>query len=443
MSSKLAKLGGTPVISHCPDYLFHWPIVNDPMRKAVLDVLETGNMSGTDITHRFEDEFAKWQGRKYALAHNTGTNALIAAFYGTGIGPGDEVICTSLTYWASCLGVLSLGGTVVFCDVDPVTLQMDPASFEAHITPRTKAVIVVHYKAYPCDMDKIMAIARKHHLKVIEDVSHAQGGHYKGKMLGTFGDVAAMSLMSGKSFSIGEGGILVTDDEEIYRRAVRFGHYERIPSCFRKEEYASTFNLPVGGVKNRMHQMSSAVGLEQLKKYDAEKAEIDRAMKYFWQGVSDIPGIRMVYPEDAGSDKAGWYASHFLYDAEAFDGVSNKTFADALAQECDTYVIPGASLPLYRSALFSTFDIYGDGKPTAARNLPAGTDPAKLTGELPVTANIGGKVISDLWFKHCDKPLIDQFIEAFHKVAEHHKDLLPVNDTTPLIGAVAFTRRKD
>ena len=200
---KLAITGGVPVQKTPDEKLFHWPIVNDAMRKAQADVLEAGNMSGTDIARRFEAAFAKWQGRKYALSHNNGTNALNAAMYAIGIGPGDEIICTSVTYWASCTGALALGASVVFCDINPETLQMDPASFEARITPRTKAVMVVHYMAHPAPMDEIMAIARKHGLKVIEDVSHAQGGHYKGRMLGTFGDIAAMSLMSCKSFAIG------------------------------------------------------------------------------------------------------------------------------------------------------------------------------------------------------------------------------------------------
>ena len=131
----------------------------------------------------------------------------------------------SITYWASCLGAIHLGASVVFADVDPDTLTLDPKSFEAHITPRTKAVVPVHVYGQPCDMDPIMAIARKHGIKVIEDVSHAQGGLYKGRKLGTIGDCGAMSLMTGKSFAIGEGGMFVTDDKELYRRVVRWGQY--------------------------------------------------------------------------------------------------------------------------------------------------------------------------------------------------------------------------
>ncbi len=441
--SRLAILGGTPVLAKYPEAMFHWPIVNDAMIRAQTEVLMTGNMSGTDISKKFEAEFAKWQGVKYALAHNNGTNALTAAMYGIGLGPGDEIICPSITYWASCTGALSLGATVVFCDICEKDLQIDPASFEAHITPRTKAVMVVHYMAHPADMDPIMKIAKKHGIKVIEDVSHAQGGHYKGKMLGTFGDVAAMSLMSCKSFAIGEGGMLLTDDPEIYRRAIRFGHYDRISEVYSEEEYADTLTVPFGGLKNRMHQVSAAIGLEQLKKYPDEVAEIDRAMKYFWKGIGDVKGLGIIYPKDSGSDKSGWYATRFHYDSEAFHGVSNVTFADALSAEVGGRGFSaGCNYPLHRSSVFYDVDIYGHGKPTARYFLPKNVDPRKLTGELPVASVINTKVLAEPWFKHFDTGIIDKYIEAVHKVAEYAGELQKINNTNPLLGGIALSHRK-
>ncbi len=440
--SKLAILGGAPVIAKPDESLFHWPIVNDAMRKAQADVLEAGNMSGTDISRRFEGEFAKWQRRKYALSHNNGTSALNAAMYAIGLGPGDEIICTSVTYWASCTGALALGASVVFCVINPDTLLMDPASFEARITPRTKAVMVVHYMAHPAPMDEIMSIARKHGLKVIEDVSHAQGGHYKGQMLGTFGDVAAMSLMSCKSFAIGEGGMLATDDAEIYRRAIRFGHYDRIADVYSEEEMEETKNIPFGGLKNRMHQVSAAIGLEQLKKHDAEIAEIDRAMKYFWKGLEGVDGLRAIYPKEEGSDKAGWYASRFLYDAAAFCGVSNVTFCDALNAETGGGWSFGCNMPLHLSSVFFDVDVYGHGKPTARAFLPEGVDPRAESGALPNADAVNGRVMGEPWFKHCDPARIDPYIEAVRKVAANAADLLPINDTAPIIGGIALSRRK-
>ena len=439
---KLAITGGTPVLKAQDEGLFHWPIVNDAMRAAQAQVLETGNMSGTDIARRFEASFASWQERKYALSHNNGTNALNAAMFAVGLGPGDEIICTSVTYWASCTGALALGAAVVFCDIDPDTLQMDPASLEAHITPRTKAIMVVHYMAHPAPMDEIMAIARKHGLKVIEDVSHAQGGHYKGRKLGTFGDVAAMSLMSCKSFAIGEGGMLVTDDAEIFKRAVVFGHYDRIVDVCTDEEMEGPKNIPWGGLKNRMHQTSAAIGLEQLKKHDAEIAEIDRAMKYFWKGISDIPGISMIYPKEEGSDKAGWYASRFLYDAAAFGGISNVTFCEALnAETCGGFSF-GCNMPLHFSSVFFDLDIYGHGRPTASAFLPAGVDLRAETGALPNAERVNMRVLGEPWFKHDDHAKIDPYIEAVRKVAANVGELQPINDTTPILGGIALSKRK-
>jgi len=422
--NKLALLGGEPVLKNPEERMFHWPIVNDAMRAAQAEVLESGNMSGTDISKKFEAEFAAWQGTKYALSHNNGTNALTAAFWAVGIGPGDEVICTSVTYWASCCGVLQLGGKVVLCDIDPVSLQMDPASFEARITPRTKAVIVVHYMAHPAPMDEIMAIARKHGLKVIEDVSHAQGGHYKGKMLGTFGDVSAMSLMSCKSFAIGEGGMLVTDDYEIYRRAIRWGHYDRIPQEFKPEEFADTKNLPLGGLKNRMHQVAAAVGREQLKKYDAECAEIDKALKYFWKGIEDVKGLGMIYPKEDGSDKSGWYASRFLYDPHAFGGVSNVAFCDALNAEVGGQFTAGCNVPLHLSSLFD--------------------DTKDITGDLPHADLVNSRVLGEPWFKHYEPAKIDPYIEAVHKVAAQAEELKAVDQygADGYKGGVALSVRK-
>ena len=439
---KLAITGGTPVLKAQDEGLFHWPIVNDAMRAAQAQVLETGNMSGTDIARRFEASFASWQERKYALSHNNGTNALNAAMFAVGLGPGDEIICTSVTYWASCTGALALGAAVVFCDIDPDTLQMDPASLEAHITPRTKAIMVVHYMAHPAPMDEIMAIARKHGLKIIEDVSHAQGGHYKGRKLGTFGDAAAMSLMSCKSFAIGEGGMLVTDDAEIFKRAVVFGHYDRIIDVCTDEEMEGPKNIPWGGLKNRMHQTSAAIGLEQLKKHDAEIAEIDRAMKYFWKGISDIPGISMIYPKEEGSDKAGWYASRFLYDAAAFGGISNVTFCEALnAEACGGFSF-GCNMPLHFSSVFFDIDIYGHGRPTASAFLPDGVDLRAETGALPNAEKVNMRVLGEPWFKHDDHAKIDPYIEAVRKVAANVGELQAINDTTPILGGIALSKRK-
>ncbi|MBN2557877.1 MAG: aminotransferase class V-fold PLP-dependent enzyme, partial [Clostridia bacterium] len=206
--SELAIFGGRKAVSKDPGDLFTWPIITREDEEAVLDVLRKGSMSGTDVTRKFEEEFAKWQGLDYTLGFSTGTAAIQSAMFGCKVGVGDEIICPTVTYWASGLQAYSLGATIVFANVDKDTLCIDPADIEHRIGPRTKAIVVVHYTGHPADMDRIMEIAKRRNVRVIEDVSHAQGGLYKGRKTGTFGDVAAMSLMSGKSLAIGEAGIL-------------------------------------------------------------------------------------------------------------------------------------------------------------------------------------------------------------------------------------------
>ncbi len=440
--STLALLGGSPAVSTHDDGIFRWPIITPAIEEAVLSCLRAGNMSGIDITRRFEAAYAEWNGRLYALANSSGTAALHCAMYGLGLGPGDEMICPSITYWASAVQALSLGARVIFADVDPDTLCLDPQSFAARITPRTKVVMVVHYLAHPADMDAIMAIARKHGIKVIEDVSHAQGGLYRGRMLGTFGDVAAFSLMTGKSFAIGEGGMLLCDDEDILKRAVRFAHYERQQAVLGKDLDPAIGPIPWGGYKYRIHQLSSAVGVEQLKKYPAEMAEIDRAMRYFTDAICKLPGIRAHYPRDLGSNKAGWYASVVFYDRDKLGGLSLPRFIEALQAEGVRNVHAGCNRPLHQSKLFYDVDIYGHGQPTARVNWPPASDPLALTGDLPVSAGVNARVITVPWFKHFQPAIIDQYIDAFRKVTAQHQELL-VADAQSEVSGIWFKPVKD
>ncbi len=433
-ADKLAILGGTPVMGNeslpALREMFAWPIVNDAMRKASDDVLVSRKMSGRDIAIEFEKRFAEWNGTKYALCTPNGTSALNAAYYAVGVKPGDEVICPSITMWASCSGAVNLGATVVFCDVKADDLTIDPKSFEAHISPRTKAVVVVHYMGAPCDMDEIMRIARKHGIKVIEDVSHAQGGLYKGRKLGTIGDCGAMSLMSGKSFAIGEAGMFVTDDEQLYKRFVRWGMYIRIRQVWGPGAIQRTLDVPFGGVKLRLNQCVCAIGLEQLKKYDRECAEIEKAMLYYWKGISDVKGLKIIYPKWEKSNKAGWYSSRGLYDPAAFGGLSNKVFMAALSKEIPTgFAGSGCNFPLHLSSVYDDEDIFSNGQPPCRRGLKPGVSPKSLWGRLPVAESINDRLLGDPWFRHYDTAIIDRYIEAVHKVAANYKELLKLPES--------------
>jgi dTDP-4-amino-4,6-dideoxygalactose transaminase len=428
-NEKLALFGGPKAIQLPVGDMFKWPIITSEDEAAALQVLRDGNMSGTDITQQFEREFAQWLNMDYALAFNNGTNSLLGAFYGCGIGMGDEVICPSLTYWASALPAYCLGASIVFAEIEPVSLCLDPQDIENRITDKTKAIVVVHYLGHPADMDPIMAIAKKHNLKVIEDVSHAQGGYYKGRRVGTIGDVGAMSLMSGKSFAIGEGGIFVTNDREIYERAIAFGHYERYNSDVGTPYLQPHAGLPLGGYKFRMHQISSAVGRVQLKYYDKRINEIDKAMNYFWDQLEGVPGLKPHRPKPGmGSTMGGWYATHGHYVPEELGGLSLTRFCEAVRAE-GVGINPGCNMPLHLHSLQHKADVYGHGKPTIIAN--ASRDLRQPEGSLPVSESVAARTYSLPWFKHFRPEIIDQYVKAFRKAALHYEELLPGDPGNP------------
>jgi dTDP-4-amino-4,6-dideoxygalactose transaminase len=427
----LALLGGTKSVTKDPGDIFHWPIVTKEDEDAVVAVLRRGAMSGSEITMEFEKEFAAWMGMKYALGYCNGTASLLGAFWACGVGAGDEIIGPSMTYWASNLPALQLGAAIHFADIERDSLCIDPADIEHRIGPRTKAILVVHYAGYPADMDRILPIARKHGVKVIEDVSHAHGTLYKGRKVGTFGDIAAMSMMAGKSFAIGEAGMMVTNNLDLYEKCVAFGFYERtgIPTRWAKAgaklqnaEVSPYAGLPIGGVKHRMNQTCSAMGRVQLKYYPQRIAEIQKAMNRFWDLLEGVPGIRAHRPaKGSGSTMGGWYSARGLYRAEELGGLSCEKFCKAVQAEGVGACSPGANLPLHLHPLFHTGDIFRQGKPTMVAF--GQRDVRQGEGKLPVSESIGEIAFGVPWFKHDRPEIIEQYAAAYRKVAEN-ADLL-------------------
>lgn len=405
---KLALLGGKPVVESTPKELFKWPIMTQEDEDAALDVIRNNRFSGTDITEKFCEEFAQWQGVNYALAFTNGTMSLAAAMFAIGLQPGDEIICTTKTYWASIVPANTFGAKTVFCNIDD-NLSMDPADIEHRITPKTKAIMVVHYVSYPCDMDAIMAIAKKHNLLVIEDVSHAQGGLYKGRKLGTFGDIAAMSMMSEKSFAAGELGMLVTNSRAYYERALAYGHHERFHEKYINEvdELRRYYRIAMGGVKGRANQLCSALARVQLKYYDERCAEVRKAMNYFWDLLEGLPGIRPIrVDESTGSNMAGFYAAQGLYIAEELHGLSVNRFCEAVRAENDGQCGPGGNACLHTHNFFKDF-----------ATIPSDNDPS-------LDASVAKECFSIPRFSYFDKEWIERYAAGFRKVIENHEQLL-------------------
>ena len=429
---KLALLGGRRAIQEIPDELFAWPIVTAEMEESLLSVLRSGTISGLQITMDFERRFADWLGAKHALAHNTGTAAIHGALYGLGVGAGDEIICPSMTYWASCVPAFSLGATVVLADIEPRTLGIDPADLEKKISPRTKAVVVVHYAGMPADMDRILAIARRHQIRVLEDASHSHGSLYKGRMTGTMGEAAGFSLMSAKSFPIGEGGMLVTNDREILERAIAFGHYARHGESLTIEEIKAAAGVPWGGYKYRLNQLCSAVGRIQLKNYPEQMAEIDRGMNHFWDLLEGVAGLHPRRPErDSGTTMGGWYNPLGYYESEELGGLSITRFCQAVRAEGFDECAPGCNRALHTHPIFQSLDVYGNGKPTILANARPGIDVRPHRESLPVSDTAQSRVFKIPWFKRYLPEKIEVFALAFRKVAENFEKLIPDDPGNP------------
>ncbi|HOF17836.1 MAG TPA: DegT/DnrJ/EryC1/StrS family aminotransferase [Phycisphaerae bacterium] len=416
-----AILGGPKAVGPVDEALFRWPIVTEEDEQAVLDVLRAGTMSQTDVTVRFESEYATFQQTRYALAHCNGTMALLTAMFAVGLGRGDELISPSLTYWATALPCFLLGATSVFADIDPVTLCVDARDVERRITPRTRAIIVTHYCGHPCDMDAILSVARRHGLKVIEDVSHAHGALYKGRRVGSLGDVSAASLMAAKSFPVGEGGMLCTDSRETYERAVAFAHYERTWDVLTLPELRATAGLPLGGVKGRINQTCSAMGRVQLKHYLPRIAEIQAGMNRFWDLLEDVPGLSAHRPpRHSGLTMGGWYNPLGHYRPEELHGLPVARFIEAVNAEGGR-VGRGCNLLQHLHPVLNDADVFHDAKPT--RIAFAGRDVRQGPGSLPVTESIPDRVFGVPWFKHDWPEPITQFATAYAKVALHAKEL--------------------
>ncbi|MGB7157359.1 MAG: DegT/DnrJ/EryC1/StrS family aminotransferase [Tepidisphaeraceae bacterium] len=420
-SNSLAILGGPKSVEALDPDLFKWPIVTREDEDAVVAVLREGTMSGVKISKQFEAEWGQFIGTKFNLCHPNGTASLLGAFFGCGLGRGDELISPSLTYWATAMPCMALGATPVFADIEKDSICIDPKDIEHRITPRTKAIVVVHYSGHPCDMDAIMTIARKHNLKVIEDVSHAHGARYKGKMTGTIGDVACYSMMAGKSFPIGEGGMLSTDDRTIYERALAFGHYERMGELT-LPDLRPLAGMPLGGVKHRINQTASAMGRVQLKHYPERIAEIQRAMNRFWDSLEGVPGLRphRVAP-NSDSTMGGWYNPLGHYLPEELNGLPVAKFIEAVNAEGGR-TGRTANKPMHVHPALNMPDVYHDGKPT--RIAFSDRDVRQGPGSLPVSEALAERVFGIPWFKKDRPEQIERYAMAYRKVALNAKKLL-------------------
>ncbi|MCC8167505.1 MAG: DegT/DnrJ/EryC1/StrS family aminotransferase [Planctomycetes bacterium] len=281
--------------------------IGEEEKRQVLEVLDRkylfryyGPEQYPSKVKELEDKFAAKLGAKHGLALTSCTAALITSLVACGVGPGDEVIVTGYTFFASCAAIVAAKAIPVICEVDD-TLTMDPDDVEAKITPSTKALVGVHMRGAPCDMDRLMAIATKHNLKVIEDAAQAAGGTYKGKYLGTFGDCGCFSFQYHKTITAGEGGMILTDDDRLYDRCMG---YHDTAACWRPDRFAEQRydGELFCGVNYRMSELTGAVMLAQVDRMDALVSQMRHNQRRIIEQIAATPGITIRPSNDSKGD---------------------------------------------------------------------------------------------------------------------------------------------
>ena len=272
--------------------------------QAVLEVVRSRWLSMGAVTQKFEQEFAAFTGAKHALAVANGTAALHLACLAAGLGPGDEVIVPSLTFVATANAVRYTGAEPVFADIESLNrLTMAPSAIEACLTPRTRAILVMHYAGFACDMPAILEIARRHHLSVLEDSAHAIGSELGGRKLGTWGRIGCYSFFSNKNMTTGEGGMLVTDDDELAERLrVLRSHGMTSLSWDRHQGHAWSYDVVDLGYNYRIDEVRSALGRVQLKKVGRNNERRRELTALYRDLLSELaPALQMPFAEARGT----------------------------------------------------------------------------------------------------------------------------------------------
>lgn len=338
----LALYGGPKTI----DKNFPWPIFDENEVNAVAEIVKSGvwaNPNCDGLVAEFEKEFAAYCGAKYAITCVNGSVALRLALMACGVKPGDEVIIPPYTFIATASIVGEANCVPVFVDIDPNTYNLDPVAVEKAITPRTKAIIPVHFAGQACDMDAIMAIAKKHNLKVIEDTAHAHGGEYKGKKLGSIGDAGCFSFQSSKNLTSGEGGIVVTNDEQIANMVDSLRNVGRVKGGQWYEHHYL-------GCNYRITQLQTVILQHQLKRLEEQTQIRNENGLYLNSLLEKIPGISPL-TRGHGETLHTYHLFIFRYDKAFFNNLSKTEFAKMLAAE-GVPSFMGYPEPLYKQPVF-------------------------------------------------------------------------------------------
>jgi len=333
------------------DYLpFHVPEIDDEDIDAVVSVMRSGWLTTGAKARQFEQEFAAKVGARYAVALNSCTAALHLALEAIGLQEGDEVLVPTMTFAATAEVVTYFKAKPVLIDCLPTTLNMDPELIERAITPRTKAVIPVHFAGQPCEMGSILEIARRHDLRVIEDAAHAFPASYKGKAIGSIGDYTCFSFYATKNITTGEGGMVTTDDPDQADRIRRMSLHGLSRDAWKRYTNQGSwyYDIVAPGFKYNLTDMAAALGLSQLHKADRFWKTRERYAALYAEGFRDLPEITPLMIHD--DVQHAWHLYVIQLDLDRLR-ISRQTFIEGLQQKqigCSVHFIPLHLHPYYR-----------------------------------------------------------------------------------------------
>jgi dTDP-4-amino-4,6-dideoxygalactose transaminase len=350
--AKLAINGGSPVKTKP---FPRWPVWDQNEINHLTQVVESGkwgSMQG-DKVKTFTEKFASYHQAKHGTCVNSGTVALSIALKSVGIGDGDEVILPAYTFVASATAILDVGAIPVFVDIDPESYNIDPQKVEAAITEKTAGIMPVHFGGRPAAMDRILSIAKKHNLKVVEDAAQAWGSEWNHQKVGAIGDAGGFSFQSSKNITSAEGGIILTNDDETAKFCRSFANCGRVDGGVWYEHYYLGGNF-------RMTEFQAAVLLAQFDRYSGLKQKREKNAQYLTQRLAQIEGVE-VLSNDPNITSNSIHLYIWRYKKEYFDNIPKSKFIEALQKE-GIILSAGYSIPLYTQPLFKNLAFGPRGK---------------------------------------------------------------------------------
>ncbi|UJF33196.1 UDP-4-amino-4,6-dideoxy-N-acetyl-beta-L-altrosamine transaminase [Paenibacillus hexagrammi] len=348
----LAIEGGRPVRDEFLPYGMQW--IDEEDIALVVETLRGPLITQGPLIAKFEQAVAEFVGAKYAVAFCNGTAALHGACFAAGIGPGDEVITTPITFAASANCVLYMGGKPIFADINPETYNIDPGQIHTHITPRTKAIIPVDFTGQPVDMDEIYGLAKAHGLTIIQDAAHSLGALYKGRNVGTLADMTMFSFHPVKHITTGEGGIIVTDSEKYADKLRLFRSHGITRENMLKDEGPWYYEMQELGYNYRITDLQAALGISQLEKLPMFLEKRRSIAEAYDAGFKDMEEVDTPY--QLPNTQSSWHLYMLRFNIELLTATRRQLFEALRAENIGVHVhyIPVYLHPYYQQLGYTT-----------------------------------------------------------------------------------------